>query len=299
MDICGTFQGRREDALLTAEKYEEIKKRFFIGVSRAAGLPLFLICAINEEEQISVLGHGREHAGKRTEKETERMSLRAILFDMDGTLVPMDQEQFTKGYFMELTAALSPFHVAPEELVAAVWNGTRAMVKNDGRKRNKEVFWEQFAAVAGEALPQFREATDRFYLNEFQRTRKFTAENPLAAEAVRLARKNGRKTVLATNPIFPFAAQKARMGWVGLRPEDFELVTAYETDSFCKPNPRYYLSICERIGVEPQDCLMIGNDENEDMHAAAEAGMRGYLVTDCRIADKAHPWMGEAAAFPR
>ena len=87
------------------------------------------------------------------------------------------------------------------------------------------------------------------------------------------------------------------MGWIGLRETDFDLVTSYETDRFCKPNPAYYHSVMERLNVAPQECLMIGNDEREDMYAASQAGICGYLVEDCAIPCKEHPWQGARGSF--
>ena len=57
--------------------------------------------------------------------------LRAILFDLDGTLLPMDQEVFTKTYFASLTNRFKKLY-DPKELIDATWSGIRAMVKNDG-----------------------------------------------------------------------------------------------------------------------------------------------------------------------
>ena len=45
------------------------------------------------------------------------MQLDAILFDLDGTLLPMDQDTFTKGYFQELARALAFLDMEPEKLV--------------------------------------------------------------------------------------------------------------------------------------------------------------------------------------
>ena len=35
--------------------------------------------------------------------------IKTILFDLDGTLLPMDQEVFTKSYFAELAKKLAPY----------------------------------------------------------------------------------------------------------------------------------------------------------------------------------------------
>ena len=57
------------------------------------------------------------------------MSYQAILFDLDGTLLPMDQEVFTKGYFKALASVLCPMGLEADALTAAVWAGTKAMVQ--------------------------------------------------------------------------------------------------------------------------------------------------------------------------
>ena len=112
-----------------------------------------------------------------------------------------------------------------------------------------------------------------------------TKENPLAKKAVQLAGEKGRKVVLSTNPLFPMDGQKTRISWIGLSEDDFEFITSYETDSFCKPNPQYFLSICERLNVKPEECLMVGNDVSEDM-VAASIGMKVFLYTDCLLNKK-------------
>lgn len=225
------------------------------------------------------------------------MRYSAILFDMDGTLLPMDTEAFIKLYFGGLAKAVAPLGMGSDTLVSAVWAGTKAMVKNDGRCTNAEIFWQHFAAITGADPEAFRPVCDAFYTTGFHAARQATGENPLAVHAVRAARQKADKVILATNPLFPMVGQQTRMGWMGLTTEDFDLVTSYETDSFCKPNPQYYHDICRRMGVDPAHCLMIGNDDREDMHAATAAGMTTYLVTDCRIPDAQHPWQGPQGSF--
>lgn len=224
-------------------------------------------------------------------------SIRAIFFDLDGTLLPMDQEEFTKGYFQELVKVLSPFGLEPKALVAAVWAGTKAMVRNDGILPNEEVFWNTFAACTGCDVAKVRPAADRFYIREFHHARAFTGENPLAVEAVRAAHAKGRRVVLASNPVFPRAGQLSRMSWVGLSAADFDAITSYETESYCKPNPAYYRTLCAACGLRPEECLMIGNDELEDAYAVTAAGLSVYLVTDCKIPSAEHPWNGPSGTF--
>lgn len=222
---------------------------------------------------------------------------KAIMFDLDGTLVPMDMKEFTEGYFVGLGKKLAPFNFEHKELVDAIWTGTAAMVKNDGSRTNREAFWETFEKITGKPGKEVDPYCLSFYENEFIEAKCFTQDNPLAKEAVKIAHEKAEKVVLATNPLFPMAGQITRLKWIDLTPEDFLFVTAYEDCVNCKPNPAYFLYVCEKAGVKPEECLMIGNDENEDMYAASSVGMDCYLVTDTMIKSEKHPWQGPKGTF--
>lgn len=222
---------------------------------------------------------------------------KCIMFDMDGTLLPMDMHEFTHGYFKYLCKRLAPFGFDNEKLVDAIWKGTAAMARNDGKVLNREVFWNCFEELMGGPIDKIAGECDDFYGNEFNEAIKFTQPTPLAKEAVRLARTKSPVVALSTNPLFPMVGQKSRMNWAGIAEEKFDLVTAYETDYYCKPNPEYFKSVMERLHVEPSECLMVGNDEYEDMYACTLAGIDGYLITDTMIPSKEHPWEGMKGSF--
>ena len=230
-------------------------------------------------------------------KGTNKM-IKAVLFDLDGTLLPLDQNEFIGAYFKGLIRALLPLGRGPKELEGAVWNGTYAMIKNNGEKNNEAAFFDYFTTACPDVdMDAFRDLADNYYRTEYQKLIALTRPTPLAREAVSLARKGGRKVVLATNPLFPEIAQHTRIRFAGLEPEDFDFVTTYEFDIYAKPNPKYYLSVCERLGISPEECLMIGNDEREDMYAASSVGMSCYLIDDCALRSEEHPWTGEHGTF--
>ena len=208
------------------------------------------------------------------------MKLTTILFDLDGTLLPMDNDAFTRGYFRLLTAKLAPHGYEPKQLVDGIWAGTAAMVKNDGSRTNEKAFWDRFSSIFGEAVLEDLPLFEEFYETDFQAAQAFCGFNPDAAATVQAVKALGLRAVLATNPIFPAVATRIR--WAGLTPEDFALYTTYENIGLCKPNPDYYREIMRRLGVRPEECLMVGNDATEDM-AAAETGMRVFLLTDCLL----------------
>jgi FMN phosphatase YigB (HAD superfamily) len=49
--------------------------------------------------------------------------------------------------------------------------------------------------------------------------------------------------------------------------------------NYVKPRLEFYYQICEKIAVQPEKCLMVGNDPFNDM-IAAKAGMKTFLSTD-------------------
>ena len=207
------------------------------------------------------------------------MSIKAVLFDLDGTLLPMDQELFTKAYFKGLAAHLAPLGYEPQALIDAIWKGTIAMIKNDGAQTNEVTFWNAFAGIFGEKVRHDEPEFDKFYRTGFSSVKDVCGFSQKAAEIVHSLRKQGIKVVLATNPIFPRIATENRMRWAGLEPSDFEFFTTYENTSYCKPNLSYYKDIVSRLGVAPHECIMVGNDVGDDM-IAKELGMKVFLLTD-------------------
>ena len=210
------------------------------------------------------------------------MSIQVILFDLDGTLLPMDQDVFVKYYFGLLSKKIAPLGYDPEAFCGAIWKGTKEMIKNTGEKSNEEIFWETFTSLFGEKSREDEPHFDAFYHEDFDKVSVSCGKNEKATEVIALCRKKGLRTALATNPIFPAIATGSRMQWAGLKASDFALVTTYENSCHSKPNLEYYRDILQQIGETPENCIMVGNDVTEDM-IAAELGMQVFLLTDCII----------------
>ena len=205
-----------------------------------------------------------------------------ILFDLDGTLLPMDLDTFLKAYLGGLARKGAPIGYNPEQLMKCVLAGTSAMVQNDGSRTNKQVFWDTFSALCGRDAREDEAVFDEFYHKEFQQLKDVCGFNPQAAEAIRQIKTMGYRVALATNPLFPAIATQSRARWAGLDPADFDLITTYEDTCHCKPNPDYYRDVMKSLGVTPEECVMVGNDVAEDM-IAETLGIRVFLLTDCLI----------------
>lgn len=210
------------------------------------------------------------------------MSVKNIFFDLDGTLLPMDQDRFVEAYTTRLAAYVVPYGYDPELLVKALWRGTGAMVKNNGTRTNENAFWEVFSALVGKDARADLAIFDQFYQTDFQQVQNVCGFTPRAAETIGLLKEKGFRLILATNPLFPAAATMSRIRWAGLSPDDFVYCTTYENSTCCKPNIAYYEEILGKTGCKAEECVMVGNDVDEDM-VAQQLGMQGFLLTDCLI----------------
>ncbi len=210
------------------------------------------------------------------------MKTTTIFFDLDGTLLPMETEVFLKAYFGGLAKKVAPLGITPDRLIDTIWRGTAAMVANDGSQTNEQVFWRIFAESFGEQPESNLQLFDEFYETDFPKLYTSCGFDPAAAETVKSLRARGYRVVLATNPVFPRAATEARIRWAGLDPSDIEYITTYENSCSTKPNTAYYREILGKLGLDPAECVMVGNDVEEDM-IASTLGMKVFLLTNCLI----------------
>ncbi len=212
------------------------------------------------------------------------MKITTILFDLDGTLLPMNQENFIKGYFKLLAEKMASHGYDPQTIAQNVWIATKEMVKNNGLTNNETAFWKKFEEIYGPRVVSDRKIFDEFYSNEFSKIKELCGTNPIIPKVVYQIKNMGYNIALATNPVFPKVATVSRIRWAGFKPSDFEIYTTYENIGYCKPNPEYYAEVAKRLGVPTNQCLMVGNDVTEDM-VAEKTGMQVFLLTD-NIANK-------------
>lgn len=203
----------------------------------------------------------------------------AILLDLDGTLINLDLEQFISAYVALLAKKFTDL-VDTMSFAGHLFAATEVMVKsNDPKAKNRDVFFEDFCSRINCQLEAIEPRLELFYRKDYPELSRFSQSLPAAREVVKAARRKGLPLVLATNPIFPLVAVEQRIAWGGLKTEHFNLVTTMDNMHFCKPNPNYYVEIAKTIGIDPEQCLMAGNDTLEDL-VASETGMDTFLVDD-------------------
>jgi FMN phosphatase YigB (HAD superfamily) len=206
--------------------------------------------------------------------------VQGILFDLDGTLLDIDIGSFLDRYFSALARAMAPLTDGEESLreaMKALNVATHAMMLPHPGRTNQDVFTEEFRALTGIDIDENADVFSRFYAEEFPLLGDGYGPAPGAREAVETALSLGLKVAVATNPIFPLAAVEHRMVWATLSDLPVHTITTYETMHACKPLPAYFVETAERIGAAPERCLMVGDDQELDLPAAA-TGMKTYYV---------------------
>lgn len=210
------------------------------------------------------------------------------MFDLDGTLLPLDQDAFTADY-LKLLAGRMAHLVEARRFIGQLWAATAAMV-SDVRPgyTNKQILDAHLCAGLGLDENRLTPIFADFYAHDFRKLKRIAYPSAAARKAVKAVLSQGRKAVVATNPLFPMTAIQQRMAWAGIADLPFSLVTSYETSHYCKPQLAYYREILALIGCRPGECLMVGNDVEEDL-VAAKLGIKTYLVTDWMINRKNLP----------
>jgi FMN phosphatase YigB (HAD superfamily) len=207
-----------------------------------------------------------------------------ILFDLDGTLLPVDFNKLLDQYFKALTKDFVDL-ATPNKFIDVLMKATENMINNDGEETNQKVFMDSFFSLMEieEAEKQeIMQRFDRFYEEKFPLLSEGLCIDRTSVRIIDLFKKSGHKLAVATNPLFPRIAILERMEWAGLDPDDFVLITSYENMHYCKPHVEYYQEILDKLDVSSDECAMIGNNMQEDM-VAGELGIESFLIEDFLI----------------
>lgn len=205
------------------------------------------------------------------------MNIKAMLLDLDGTLLNVDMRKFVPQCIAALAPCLS--HLIPEKKFGQLLlQATRDMIDNtEASRTNEEVFFESFCRRSGCPPAKLIPIFDDFYRTRFPHLKGLTSPNPESRSLLIQARRQGLALIIATNPVFPRVAIEHRLRWAEISDFPFALITTLENMHFCKPKLEYYREIVDRTGYRPEECLMVGNDAGEDM-IAGRLGMQTFLV---------------------
>ncbi|MFX1408836.1 MAG: HAD family hydrolase [Promethearchaeota archaeon] len=210
-------------------------------------------------------------------KERLDSQIKAILFDLDGTLLEIDLDSFVSNYLKLLAQSVSHI-ILPKKFIAKILKASKAVEENDGRKTNIEIYIDAFFPLEGYSYEEIKPYFDKFYEKGFSNLRQYTCRKPEARTVIQTAFDKGYDVVIATTPLLPLTAIKQRLEWAGVADFPYCLITTIENSRATKSvlNLQYYEQILETIGYPAESCLMVG-DEDKDM-IAGQLGMQTFLI---------------------
>ena len=211
--------------------------------------------------------------------------IKAVLLDLDDTLIHTDTDAFFERYLQELGAYCA--HVAPpEKFIPQLMDSFRTTLRTDDPSRPLYArLMEQFASDGGFDRASLDPLFERFYEEQYCVLAPRVSARPASRALLDWLAKQDLAVVVATNPGLPYAAIRQRMVWGEVSLDfPFALVTSLEEMHFGKPRPEYYAEIVHRLGVESHEALMVGDDWENDIVGASAAGLAVYWVTDGQAA---------------
>jgi FMN phosphatase YigB (HAD superfamily) len=217
-------------------------------------------------------------------------SFDAILFDLDGTLLRVQMSEFIPRY-IEGLASYCRTHVKPKKFERVMQAAIRALIRDhgDGVRTNEERVYSllQHQLAIPEAV--LRDCFQRFAEEQLESLQDLVRPIPLARKILTECQRQGVTLVLATNPVFPEFMIQARLRWGQLDDIPFQHLTSFENSRYCKPQSGYFREIADKLQLEPSRCLMVGNDTQQDLSAAA-VGMKTFLVDTWVVEREGSQW---------
>jgi len=208
------------------------------------------------------------------------MPYEAILFDLDGTLIYFEPQQFIKTYLGAAARFFIDLIPNSERFYQELLKSTDVMEYSDnGSTTALEDFLQDFCPKFNVDCDKIASRFLTFYQSKFDVIQPLISQIDGAKNLLEGLRRNypEMKLILATNPVFPFIAVQKRMIWGNISEDYFDLITHAENSYFCKPNEKYWTDIANNMDIDPNKSLMIGNDAFRDM-LAKKFGYQTYLL---------------------
>ena len=214
--------------------------------------------------------------------------IKAVLLDLDNTLLHNPDREWVAAFRQQWDGHFDN-HYGIENAASALRNAI-------GCLNSEPPAYHTNAATILDALtvemPLTREeistAIDSFYEESYRSLQSITSPFAIAAELVQTLLAQNLLVAIATNPFFPESATYERIAWAGLGEfiTEFAFITHSENMHFAKPSPAYFAETVARVGVEPDETLLIGDSKRNDIDPARAIGIHTWQVHD---SDGLHP----------
>ncbi|MBN2272859.1 MAG: HAD family phosphatase [Bacteroidales bacterium] len=186
--------------------------------------------------------------------------LRAVLFDMDGVLVDTEELTFRAAQKMFEEHGV---RVTQDDFRPYIGTGENSYIGNVARKygfpvdlpRDKARMYGIFGELAKGCLKAL----------------------PGVVDFIRICRENGLKLALATSA--DYVKMMINLKETGLDHRLFDVLVNGQEVNHKKPDPEIYLLTAARLGMGPDECLVV-EDAVNGIEAAKVAGMKCLALTN-------------------
>ena len=205
--------------------------------------------------------------------------IKAVLLDLDNTLLHNPDRQFSSAFRQQFEAQLADCGIAGSG--EALRSGIKAIYARRERfLTNADVLRIGLADGLSQPAEAISKALASFYAGPYEGLVSLTAPIPKADTLVSCLLRQGLLVAIATNPLFPESATRRRLEWAGLGVymDEFAFITHSENMHAAKPDPAYYAETVARVGVEPDEALMVGDSAVNDIQPAAALGIHTWQV---------------------
>jgi FMN phosphatase YigB (HAD superfamily) len=208
--------------------------------------------------------------------------IKAVLLDLDNTLLENPDDTFA-GAYLELIDSFFQKYFNVHPVRSHILQCLRSLQNpvRDLKRNNLDFFISTLAELVDLTPTQLHDAFEIFYKEWFPRLRSCARSlNPVPLALINRLLREKLAVAIATNPIYPQSAIYQRLEWAGLADiiPDLALVTHAGNMHFAKPDPAYYAEVVARIGIEPDEAIMVGDSHKNDMQPAAHAGLDTYHI---------------------
>lgn len=194
------------------------------------------------------------------------MALRAVGFDIDGTLYP-DRRAWRRS---------APFFLSNIRLVTA-FSRTRAVMRKNADDPEMYEYPSEyevkiFAQELDCSIDEARDIRDRRIYSGWEKYFQGMRIYPGVRESLIRLKESGLR--LAALSDFPVGSKLRYFGVDDL----FDSILGFPESGALKPRPEPFLAMAESLEIDPEDILYVGNKLDYDVHGAEAAGMRGALI---------------------
>ena len=202
--------------------------------------------------------------------------IKAILFDLEGTLLSFDTGNFLRNYLGLLAPRFANI-LPPDKFSKQLMKSLEAAQRESGPEQTIITsFYEDLSKATGQSAQSLRPVFEEFYEADFPALQYFVQAVPQGVRIVSHALQRGFLTGAASNFDLPLAAMLEYLSWVGFKKKQFKVISSMDNFHYFKPQREYFREFAENLGIKPENCLLVSS-RPQDL-ACRKTGMKAFFI---------------------